>query len=442
MKVTRILQADMNRALLPVMQQAAFLRADIWRRFGALGTVGLSSNKVRKYITALGIYSKLPLDGTIRAETTKDVVNDILSYKEAAKLKVKLAIWKHAKDDKEKQKHLFSLLKKDQWLEDPFLHRQMRKHFKHGVAHADNQFIVRSDKFNIQIVNNHLEITLHIAKKYGENIVLRTTSSGKNVNLMGSNLRIIVKLGYVEIHFATEKEESRSCGDQTIGVDKGYTEAFTDSDGDFHGIGFGKVLTHYSDKVSKTGKARNKLHALEKKHREKGNQAKADRIKKNNLGRIKLERRKEKTKKQLKTIAFKAAHSLVDKATIIAAEDLTTPIAKKKLWKTFNRRMSSWAKGILAEALESVSKQRKAHLELVNCAYTSQMDSTNGLLQGKRVGDKFHCANGNVMQADHNAARNILARLYDSDILRYTRFKKVKQILLSRSSDGTDRQLA
>ena len=104
--------------------------------------------------------------------------------------------------------------------------------------------------------------------------------------------------------------------------------------------------------------------------------------------------------------------------------------------------MSSWAKGILAEALESVSKQRKAHLELVNCAYTSQMDSTNGLLQGKRVGDKFHCANGNVMQADHNAARNILARLYDSDILRYTRFKKVKQILLSRSSDGTDRQLA
>lgn len=46
------------------------------------------------------------------------------------------------------------------------------------------------------------------------------------------------------------------------------------------------------------------------------------------------------------------------------------------------------------------------------------------------------------MQADHNAARNILARLYDSDISRYMRAKQVKQILLKRSSDGTDRQVA
>ncbi len=85
MKVTRILHAEMNKTLLPLMAQAAFLRADIWRRLGGLGTVGLSSSAIRKQITALGIYSALPLDGTIRAETTKDVVNDILAYKEAAK---------------------------------------------------------------------------------------------------------------------------------------------------------------------------------------------------------------------------------------------------------------------------------------------------------------------------------------------------------------------
>jgi len=442
MKVTRILHAEMNKTLLPLVNEAAFLRADIWRRFGALGTIGFSSSTIRKQITALGIYSALPLDGTIRAETTKDVVNDIFAYKEAAKLKVKKAIWEHAKDNKKEQKRLFSLLKKDQWLDDPFLHRQMRKHFKHGVAHADNQFIVRSDKLTTQCINNRLEITLHIAKKYGKNIILRTTTTGKHVDLKGSNLRIIVKQGFVEIHFMTEKEASRPCGNKSIGVDKGYTEAFTDSEGDFYGNGFGKVMTDYSDKVNKIGGARNKLHALEKKHRKKGHQAKADRIKNNNLGRIKSERRQEKTKKQLRTLAFKAAHGIVDKADVIVAEDLTTPIAKKKPWKTFNRRMSSWAKGMLAEALESVSQQRKAHLELVNCAYTSQMDSTNGLLQGKRVGDRFYCANGDVMQADHNAARNILARLYDKVITRFMPFSEVKKILLLRSSDGTDRQLA
>lgn len=194
----------------------------------------------------------------------------------------------------------------------------------------------------------------------------------------------------MEIHFVTEKGESRPCGEQTLGVDKGYTEAFIDSDGDFHGVGFGKVLTDYSDKIHKTVQARNKLHALEKKHRQQGHHARADRIKKNNLGRIKLEKRKEKTQKQLKNIAFTAAHSLVDKAKVIAAEDLTIPIGKKQQWKKFNRRMSAWTKGMLAEALNSVSKQRDALVELVNCAYTSQMDSTSGLLEGKRVGDRFY----------------------------------------------------
>ena len=39
-------------------------------------------------------------------------------------------------------------------------------------------------------------------------------------------------------------------------------------------------------------------------------------------------------------------------------------------------------------------------MHMVNGAYTSQMDSQNsGLLTGKRIGDKFHRENGEVMQA-------------------------------------------
>ena len=99
--------------------------------------------------------------------------------------------------------------------------------------------------------------------------------------------------------------------------------------------------------------------------------------------------------------------------------------------------MSAWAKGLLAEALGSVCEQRGAKHVLVNAAYTSQMDlqmdSTNGLLQGKRVGDKFYRANGDVLQADHNAALNVLARLEDKDINRYTPYREVRRILLARS---------
>lgn len=195
------------------------------------------------------------------------------------------------------------------------------------------------------------------------------------------------------------------------------------------------MLTEYSDKTAETNKdvVSNKLHALEKKHRKAGNIAKADRIKQNNLGRKKIDARRDETQDQLRNIAFQSAHSIVDKAAIVVSEDLTSSIAKKQQWKKFNRRMSSWAKGSLADALDSVSTQRKAKHVLVNSAYTSQMDSTTGLLQGKRVGDKFYRENGDVLQADHNAALNVLARLGDNEISRFTPYKEVRRILLARS---------
>ncbi len=387
---------------------------------------------MRTEIVQKKIYDSLPIDGTIRAETTKDIVNDILTYKAAAKRKVRQAIAKRAGDENER-KRLHTLLKRDGWLADPFLHRQMRKHFRHGKSEVANQFIVRSDRYSTDVIDGNLVITVRIARKHGDNIVLTTTTNGTNVDLTGSNLRVILKEGFTEIQYATEKGDGRKCGDRVLGIDKGYTEALTDSDGDHHGRNFGKVMTDYSDKVSAAGKQRNKLHALEKKHREAGRIAKADRIKTNNLGRKKIDARKVTTQKRLRTIAYQAAHSVVDKAAIVASEDLTTAIASKHPWKRFNRRMSAWAKGVLAEALDSVCEQRDAKHILVNGAYTSQMDSTNGLLEGRREGDKFYRANGDVLQADHNAALNVLARLDDGEISRFTPYTEVRRILLARS---------
>ena len=336
-------------------------------------------------------------------------------------------------DDKVERKRLFALLRNDEWQTDNFLHRQMRKHFRHGKTNVANQFIVRSDRHSTEVVNGQLVVTIHIAKKYGEHITLITTSTGKNVDLAGRNLRIIVKDDHTEIHYAFEKGSGRDCGVRIIGVDKGYTEAFTDSDGEAHGDKFGLVLTKYSDKNSATGKQRNKLHALEKNHRSMGRTAKADRIKQHNLGRKKIDARRERAHSQLRTIAFQAAHTIVNKAATVVSEDLSAPIGKKQQWKKFNRRMSSWAKGVLSDSLNSVCSQRCAEHVSVNSAYTSQTDSMTGLLKGKRVGDKFYRENGDVLQADHNAARNVLARLGDCEISRYTPYQEVRRILLSRS---------
>ncbi|QVL47707.1 MAG: transposase [Thiocapsa sp.] len=432
MNVTRTLFADAPSELAPICRAMGFVRADIWRRFGALGSIGKSNLQLRKAIAARDLYGALPVDGTIRNETTKDVLNDILTYKAAAKLKVRQAIAARTTDEVER-KRLYTLLKADRWLDDPFLHRQMRKHFRHGVSHTANQFIVRSDKQSTQIVDGRLVIVIHIARKYGRDIRLTTTSSGKRVDLLGCNLRICVKDDGVEIHYATAKGAGRAHGEQALGIDKGYTEAFTDSDGEAHGPAFGAVLTEYSDAAAATGKQRNRLHALEKAHRAKGHHAKADRIRRCNLGRKKIDARRARTQGHLRTIAFQSAHAIVNKAALVVSEDLTSPIAAKVQWKRYNRRMSGWAKGALADALDSVCEQRGAEHVLVNAAYTSQMDSTTGLLQGERVGDKFYRVTGDVMQADRNAALNVLARLSDPEITRFTPYRDVKRLLLARS---------
>lgn len=48
--------------------------------------------------------------------------------------------------------------------------------------------------------------------------------------------------------------------------------------------------------------------------------------------------------------------------------------------------------------------------------YTSQMDSMTDRLEGRRVGDKFYHMNGDVSQADTNAAVNVKQRADDTEI--------------------------
>ena len=108
---------------------------------------------------------------------------------------------------------------------------------------------------------------------------------------------------------------------------------------------------------------------------------------------------------------YQSVHQLVDKAQIIVAEDLTSPIASKRFGKNVTRRLSAWTKGVIATALDTVSRRRGSSVILVNSAYTSQMDSRYGIILGKHSGDSFHCFDGVVLQTNENAARNVFTRL-------------------------------
>ncbi|BCU07892.1 RNA-guided endonuclease TnpB family protein [Allochromatium tepidum] len=244
-------------------------------------------------------------------------------------------------------------------------------------------------------------------------------------------LRIILKDDdRIEVHTTIEVEAKQDCGERTIGVDKGYSEVLVDSDGDHHGPELGALLTDTSDKLKAKYRRRAKLRALANNTR---NPRKREHIRRFNLGRRKLDRQLDQTQARIRDTVFQAVHTVVDKAAVIAAEDLTAPMSGKSFGKNVNRRLAAWTKGVIAEALDSVSSRRGSTVVLVNPAYTSQMDSRTGCLDGKRQGDQFHCSDGVVLQADENAARNVPARLSDPDIERFTPFQRVKAILPART---------
>jgi IS605 OrfB family transposase len=199
----------------------------------------------------------------------------------------------------------------------------------------------------------------------------------------------------------------------------------------------GEVLSKESDYLKKKYQRRNKIKAILDKVEQK-NPKKAKRIRKHNLGRKKLNRRKQRHTAAVKTIVFTATNRVIDKAKTIVCEDLTktfklVPTKGGIYGKNANRRLSGWVKGLMASAIDIVASRRGSRVVQVNAAYTSQMCSKCGCL-GKRTGDRFHCTSGcgAVMQADLNAAVNVKARSYDKELHRWLPFQKVKQILLKR----------
>jgi IS605 OrfB family transposase len=434
-KVTRIAYSDdLNQAkydaLNEIAKRCGSIRTEVWRNFGSVSGLSARFRPVRDGWIAEGYIKNLPQ--RIWRVILSDTLDDVKANREAAKEKVVRHIFRNI-DDKDKRNELFKKLKNDSvWVNDSYLHRLMRKYWKHGKNNTFNQIVLESGSYKCFSYNgkNYIEV---ISLKRGKRIAIPI---GTNYSITGQ-IRLILREGQVEIHYTIDNVDDRACGSKKIGIDKGYTEAFVDSDGDFHGKGLGEVLSKESDYLKKKYQRRNKIKAILDKVEQK-NPKKAKRIRKHNLGRKKLNRRKQRHTAAVKTIVFTATNRVIDKAKTIVCEDLTktfklVPTKGGIYGKNANRRLSGWVKGLMASAIDIVASRRGSRVVQVNAAYTSQMCSKCGCL-GKRTGDRFHCTSGcgAVMQADLNAAVNVKARSYDKELHRWLPFQKVKQILLKR----------
>ena len=438
MKVTRIaysyrLNPGKYAALQEQARRLGRVRSDVWQRYGSISGAGLRDRQVRDRWLAAGTHHQFGVLANAWKETVRDAMADVAANTASAKVEVKRAIRRHSSDPAEQQR-LYTELKADRWAADTYLSRQMRRHWARGHNRTHNQIVVRAGQHNTKPDDRG---RLWLAVPGLERRQLVRMPLNTTVAPIGT-LRLILRGNRVEVHYqiaaATMKTSQQPCGTATVGVDKGYTEVLTDSDGNHHGQRLGALLSAESDHRKANGRARAKLRSIANNAAQRGDHAKAERISRNNLGTIKRERRRARWEAMVRTETFTAVHRVIDKADTVIAEDLTKTFAgRRPLGKNTNRRLAAWTKGVTAEALTNVSQRRGSALVHVNAAYTSQVCHRCGCL-GKRGGDRLHCTLCRVVwQADVNAAINVLQRHGDSDITLHTPHRAVKQIMQARA---------
>jgi IS605 OrfB family transposase len=441
-KVTRIaysknLNAGKYAQLEEQARRLGVVRSLVWRLYGSVNGLPWSDRQIRDVWIADGTAQTFGVLANAWKETVRDAVADISANREAAKVKVRQAVARRNLDEPERRR-LYALLKRDQWAGDPYLSRQMRRTWKRGRNRTHNQIVVRSDQYHTYRLADGGNVWLAVPSLERRQLVkipLNTTVAPTGT------LRLILRSGRIEVHYVIEaaemKSSQRPCRDREIGVDKGYSEVLTDSDGHHHGTRLGELLTVESDHRKTKNARRAKLRSIAHKAAERGDHTKAQRIHANNLGTLKRDGRSAAWKCRVRDITFKAVHAVVDQAAVIVIEDLTkTFTSRKKLGKDTNRRLAAWTKGITAEALRTVSDRRGSAVRLVNAAYTSQVVPFTDIL-GVREGDRLYCTECRaVWQADHAGAINTLHRASDPDITLHTPHTRVQQILRER----TDRQ--
>ncbi|NEO90330.1 MAG: transposase [Moorea sp. SIO3G5] len=421
--------------LLQVMKKLGIVRSESYNKLGSISHWGLDWKKAIPEIKSFRTPDTLGLPAKLMDWTINDVAKAITASQAACTDAVIKKIYKRfpGKDNQKTRKELCKQLKTRAFLDNPLLHRLVRKEFQRGHSWVKNQIVYQQEGYKCnRISRNTYQLELAGLRKRKRNKI--TVKSNRKIK---GQIRLIYNqlLQRFEIHFLVDYGTVDIPADRrSIGIDKGYTEAFYDSDDQAHGKGLGKLATKNSERIYAKNRNRGKLWAIHRKL-EKIDPAKSARILENNLSRKTENRRYRKNQSEITAIIGAASKALFKGESLkVFAEDLTQPIKNKRQSKAMSRKLNSWMKGQIRDSLQKWANWTGSVVTEVQPSYTSQIDSVTGTLLGKRIGDSFTRFNGVVLQADHNAAKNILDRGTDKEITRYMSKTEVQAVLLRRTA--------
>ena len=429
--MSELVQAE----LLSTMKKLGIVRSESYNKLGSISHWGLDWKKAYPEVRSFRTPDTLGLPAKLMEWTVSDVAKAITAQQAACTDAVIKKIYKKfpGRDGQRRRNELCKQLKTRAFIDDPLLHRLVRKEFQRGHSWVKNQIVYQQVGYKCKrLSRNTYQLELAGLSRGKRNKI--TVRSNRKIK---GQIRLVYKqlLGKFEIHFLVDYGTVEiPANRRAIGVDKGYTEAFYDSDGQAHGKNLGKVATKKSDRICAKNRNRGKLWALHRKL-EKIDPAKSARILKNNLSRKTENRRYRKNQSEITAIIGAASKSLFNGESLkVFAENLTQPIKNKRQSKAMSRKLNSWMKGVMRDSLQKWANWTGSVVTEVQPSYTSQVDSVTGTLLGKRSGDNFTRFNGVVLQADHNAAKNVLSRGTDKDITRYMSKTEVQAVLLRRTA--------
>lgn len=400
-------------------------RALTYNKLGSIQGWGLNWKGADPLIRKILHPKELGIPSKIFEWTVSDTFKAITAQQEAAKtFLIKKIYQKYS--EKEVRKELCQLLTinptKNNWL-----HRHFRRQYIKGHTYVNNQIVYQKQGYNRTRISRYL-IQLEVqglVKGKRIKLLLKTNRLPKG------QIRIREENGSLFLHTAFSKEiPSFNSPKEEIGMDKGYTEGFYLSTGEVVAPNLGELLTQKTERINQDNKNRNRLYHHAKQHK---NPQKKEHIYNCNLGKQVKNKKLKRDKAEIKGMIRYGLKKVLTSPRIIYAEDLSSPIKNKTQSKRINRKLNSWVKGELQVSLEDISKLTGSTVVTVNPAYTSQVDHLTGTLLGSRKGDCFTRYTGEVLQSDYNASCVILSRGTDSEITRYMKYQKVREVLLHRT---------
>lgn len=376
------------------------------------------------------------------------VLGNIKTLLENVKLKIRKASYNNVNLSDTDRHYINSILKYENCLSSVLNFKKLDKYIyeKHNVNFKRLNNLIRRyyrryrGKIPYSHKTNFLLLDVDMYRYEKGMIAISTLKKGRRIPIKLKDERIFkgnltLKWDTRLIIYGTTKMKIKIDvkPENIVAIDKGKRKLVTSTSGNSYGKGYSDMARDLIEKQERKMKERQFYWNLYRNFLKSEKTSKAKNVLVNNLGKKKINKFSERIKEKSRSCIN---HELdlffeTEKPTEIIKEDLTWEnLNRKSKGKNFNRIISRWEKGYLDNQIEWKSEQRGIKVTNVNPAYTSQICHICDNF-GNRDGETFVCPHcGNKMDADVNAAHNIMKRKQINEINIYTSASKVKEYYL------------